>query len=113
MILSRSRRRTRVPEWHRGAIAARRNMSRLRALLSSGIGRKVLMGATGLLLIAFLIAHMSANLLVLFDANAYNNYSEHLVTNPLIYLAEAALVAFFVSHLVAGILFYRRNREAR
>jgi len=71
------------------------------------------MGATGLLLIAFLIAHMAANLLVIFDKDAYNNYSHHLVTNPLIYLAEAGLVAFFVAHFVAGIAFYRRNREAR
>ena len=71
------------------------------------------MAATGLLLIGFLVAHMSANLLVLFNRDAYNNYSHHLITNPLIYLAEAALVALFVGHLVAGILFYRRNREAR
>ena len=88
-------------------------MSRLRALLSSGIGRKVIMAVTGLLMIGFLIAHMSANLLVLFSPDAYNNYSHHLVTNPLLYVAEAALVAFFLSHVVAGITFYRRNRAAR
>jgi succinate dehydrogenase / fumarate reductase cytochrome b subunit len=73
----------------------------------------MLMGATGLLLIGFLITHMAANLLVIFDKDAYNGYSEHRVTNPLIYLAEAALVLIFVSHLLAGILFYRRNRDAR
>jgi len=89
------------------------NVSRLRALLTSAIGRKAIMGATGLLLIAFLIMHMAANLLVIFDKDAYNSYSHHLITNPLIYLAEAALLAFFVFHFVEGILFYLRNRSAR
>ena len=88
-------------------------MSRLRAFVTSAIGRKIAMGLTGLLLIGFLITHMSANLLVLFDADAYNAYSEKLLSNPLIYLAEFALLAFFVTHFVIGILFYRRNRAAR
>lgn len=71
------------------------------------------MAATGLLMIGFLITHMSANLLVLFNAEAYNDYSHTLVSNPLIYLAEAALVAFFAFHVFSGVLFYLRNREAR
>jgi succinate dehydrogenase / fumarate reductase cytochrome b subunit len=71
------------------------------------------MGATGLLMIGFLITHMSANLLVLFDKEAYNNYSHKLISNPLIYLAEAALLAFFASHFLVGIVFYLRNRTAR
>jgi succinate dehydrogenase / fumarate reductase cytochrome b subunit len=71
------------------------------------------MAATGLLLIGFLITHMSANLLVIFDADAYNSYSHKLISNPLIYLAEAALLAFFVFHFVAGLLVYRQNRSAR
>lgn len=71
------------------------------------------MGLTGLLLIGFLITHMMANLLVLFDKEAYNNYGHSLVSNPLIYLAEFALVAFFVGHLVSGIMVTLRNRAAR
>jgi succinate dehydrogenase / fumarate reductase cytochrome b subunit len=81
--------------------------------VTSAIGRKIAMGLTGLLLIGFLVTHMSANLLVIFDADAYNAYSEKLLSNPLIYLAEAALVLFFVSHLVLGIVVQLRNRAAR
>jgi len=88
-------------------------VSRLREFVSSSIGRKIIMGITGLLMIGFLIAHMSANLLVVTDKEAYNHYSEVLIRNPLIYLAEAALLAFFAAHVVAGILVYRRNRAAR
>ncbi len=88
-------------------------MSRLSALLTSSIARKAFMAVTGLLMIGFLVSHMSANLLVIFDADAYNAYSHALVSNPLIYLAEAALLAFFVVHLFAGFAVQKRNREAR
>ncbi|HXC52143.1 MAG TPA: succinate dehydrogenase cytochrome b subunit [Candidatus Limnocylindrales bacterium] len=88
-------------------------MKRLLALVRTDIGRKALMGVTGLLLIAFLITHMLANLLVLFNRDGYNEYSHKLTGNPLIYLAELGLLVFFVSHFVSGILVWMRNRAAR
>lgn len=96
-----------------GARGESSNVSRLRSFVTSSIGRKIVMAITGLLMIGFLIAHMAANLLVLFDAHAYNDYSEKLISNPLIYLAEAALVAFFAGHLVAGLAVWWKNRQAR
>ena len=88
-------------------------MKRIFALLRTDIGRKALMGLTGLLLIAFLVTHMLANLLVIFDRDGYNAYSHHLTSNPLIYLAELGLLLFFVGHFVSGILVWWRNRAAR
>jgi succinate dehydrogenase / fumarate reductase cytochrome b subunit len=82
--------------------------------LSSAIGRKVLMALTGLLLIGFLVAHLAGNLLVFSPTpDAFNAYSEALVSNPLIYVAEAGLLLLFVAHLVSGILVTVKNREAR
>lgn len=88
-------------------------MKRISALIRTDIGRKVLMGLTGLLLIGFLCMHMAANLLVIFDKDGYNAYSHHLVTNPLIYLAELVLLVLFVGHFVSGIRVTLRNRAAR
>lgn len=88
-------------------------MKRIFALLRTDIGRKALMGVTGLLMIGFLVTHMLANLLVLFDKDAYNAYSFHLTSNPLLPVAELGLVAFFVGHLVSGIVVTKRNRAAR
>lgn len=88
-------------------------MKRILALLRTDIGRKALMGITGLLLIGFLISHMLANLLVIFDKDGYNHYSHNLISNPLIYVAELGLVALFVGHLVSGIVVTMRNRAAR
>lgn len=88
-------------------------MSQILAFATSSIGRKLIMAVTGLLLIGFLITHMAANLLVIVDGEAYNAYSHALISNPLIYVAEAGLLALFVGHFVQGIVLTMRNRSAR
>jgi succinate dehydrogenase / fumarate reductase, cytochrome b subunit len=84
-----------------------------KGFLKSSIGRKALMAVTGLLLIGFLITHVSANLLILFNPEAFNAYSHKLTSNPLIYIAELGLLALFLAHLGAGIITERGNRSAR
>jgi succinate dehydrogenase / fumarate reductase cytochrome b subunit len=88
-------------------------MSRLVSLLGTGIGRKVLMAATGLLLIGFLVAHLAGNLLIFVGPTAFNHYSHNLISNPLIYVAEAGLLLLFVAHLVSGLAVTWSNRAAR
>jgi succinate dehydrogenase / fumarate reductase cytochrome b subunit len=73
----------------------------------------MLVALTGLGFAAFLVAHLAANLLVLVDAHGYNAYSHKLITNPLIYLAEAALVALFGVHAFKAIAVTMANRRAR
>jgi succinate dehydrogenase / fumarate reductase cytochrome b subunit len=82
-------------------------------ILTSSIGRKVLMALTGLLLSAFLVVHLAGNLLIFVGAAAFNEYSENMLANPLIYAAELGLLLLFVAHFVSGILVYRQNRAAR
>jgi succinate dehydrogenase / fumarate reductase cytochrome b subunit len=88
-------------------------MSPLVRLLTSSIGRKLLMAATGLLLIGFLVVHLTGNLLIFVGPTAFNEYSHALVSNHFIYLAEFALLALFVLHFVAGFAVTRANRAAR
>lgn len=88
-------------------------MSRVLKFLFGPVGQKIVMGLTGLAMIGFLIAHMSGNLLVFAGPGPYNAYSHSLVSNPLIYVAEAGLLALFVGHFVSGIRVWLRNRAAR
>src|SRR3954468_7352895 len=88
-------------------------MSSLSRFLSSSVGTKILVALTGLGFAAFLATHLAANLLVLVDPHGYNEYSHKLISNPLIYIAEAALVALFVVHAVQAVLVTVRNRQAR
>ncbi len=79
----------------------------------TGIIQKMLMGTTGLLLLGFLIVHVSGNLVLFAGPDAFNAYSHALVTNPLIYVAEIGLLVLFLVHLASGVLVTWRNRAAR
>ena len=88
-------------------------MSSLLRFLSSSVGTKILVALTGLGFAAFLVMHLAANLLVLVDVHGYNEYSHKLITNPLIYIAEAGLVVLFLVHAFKAVMVTLRNREAR
>jgi succinate dehydrogenase / fumarate reductase cytochrome b subunit len=85
----------------------------LARFLTSPVGRKILMALTGLFLSLFLVAHLTGNMLLFVGADAFNEYSHALTSNPLIYLAEGGLLLLFVAHFVSGILIYRRGKLAR
>ena len=88
-------------------------MSSLSRFLSSSVGTKILVALTGLGFAAFLVTHLAANLLVLVDPHGYNAYSHKLISNPLIYIAEAGLVVLFLVHAFKAVMVTLRNREAR
>ena len=88
-------------------------MSSLSRFLSSSVGTKILVALTGLGFAAFLVTHLAANLLVLVDPHGYNEYSHKLISNPLIYIAEAGLVVLFLVHAFKAVMVTLRNREAR
>lgn len=88
------------------------------AALKTTIIKKVLMGATGLGLVIFVLVHMLGNLTFLFGGpDAFNSYSHKLISlGPLLYLIEAGLVLFFLVHAWSGIqvtLLNRRSRNVR
>lgn len=88
-------------------------MSGIAAYLRSSIGKKTLIGLSGLGIVGFTLAHMSGNFLLFVGSDAYNKYSHALVSNPLIYVAEAGLVAMFLIHIVLTVQVTRANRAAR
>ncbi|MEN9810990.1 MAG: hypothetical protein RLZZ488_2557 [Pseudomonadota bacterium] len=81
--------------------------------LNSSIGRKYVMALSGLVWVGFVLAHMIGNLLIFAGKEAYNVYSHKLINNPLIYLAEAALVIFIGAHAYTGISLRLRNNRAK
>lgn len=81
--------------------------------LSSSIGTKLLIAFSGLCLFVFLIAHLSGNLLFLLGPDPFNEYSHHLVSNPLIYVAELGLLAVFLLHVFKTVWMFIGNQIAR
>ena len=82
-------------------------------LFSSSIGSKLLIALTGLGLFLFLIGHLSGNLLFLLGPTAFNQYSHKLVSNPLVYVAEAGLIAIFLLHIYKTVRLYAGAKGAR
>jgi len=87
-------------------------MSR-RRVLSSSVGTKLVIGASGLLLFAYLILHLAGNLMVLGGQDTFNHYAHMLVSNPLVIPAELALLAIFVVHVFKTVVMWTRNQAAR
>jgi succinate dehydrogenase / fumarate reductase cytochrome b subunit len=88
-------------------------MSNRLRFLSSSVGTKILLALTGLALFGFLVVHLVGNLLALSGPAAFNAYSHALISNPLIYLAEAGLGAIFVLHVFKAVTNWSANRTAR
>ncbi len=86
----------------------------LRALTSQ-VGRKILTGATGVLLVLFIIEHLSGNLLLLSThSDPFNGYAEFLEGfGELKTLAEIGLGVLILLHAYIGIAIAMAKRKTR
>jgi len=89
--------------------------SKLLSGLTSQVGRKILTGITGVLLVLYVIAHLSGNLSLLSsDHNAFNKYGAFLHSfGTLFYLIEIGLAVVILLHAYIGISIALRKRQAR
>jgi succinate dehydrogenase / fumarate reductase cytochrome b subunit len=69
-----------------------------RSFFASTVGSKLLVAVTGISLVGFLIGHLVGNLLVFLGPDTFNHYGHKLISNPLVYPAEAGLVVLFLLH---------------
>lgn len=89
--------------------------SKLFTALSSHVGRKLLTGITGVMLVVFIIAHLSGNLSLLSNnPEVFNRYAAFLHGfGTLVYVAEVGLALLFLLHAYLGIAIYVRKKKAR
>jgi succinate dehydrogenase cytochrome b subunit len=86
--------------------------SRMRVLTSS-IGSKLLIGATGLALFLYLIIHVSANVLVFLGPDVFNGVADRLEHIPLLPVIEIGLLLVFLLHVVKTIEMFLTNQQTR
>jgi succinate dehydrogenase / fumarate reductase, cytochrome b subunit len=82
---------------------------------SSSIGKKLIMGITGLFLISFLVVHCFINsLIIVNDGGLTFNMGAHFMgTNWIIRAMEVVLFAGLLAHIVQGFRLVFQNRAAR
>ncbi|WP_317899083.1 succinate dehydrogenase cytochrome b subunit [Aurantibacillus circumpalustris] len=90
-------------------------MSKKSGFLSSSIGKKVIMGATGLFLISFLVIHCFLNSLIFVnDSGALFNEGAHfMATNWIIRAMEVVLMLGIILHIVQALVLTLENKKAR
>lgn len=81
---------------------------------SSTIGKKYLMGLSGLIWAGFVFVHMAGNLTILISNDLYNQYGHAIVSNkPLLFATEAILIVALVAHVFLAINLTLQNKKAK
>lgn len=82
----------------------------------SSVGKKLLNGLSGLMLIGFVCVHLAGNL-TLFARDGgklFNSYAHHLeALGPLLYAMEFGLIAIFLLHIASAVSVRLSQKEAR
>ena len=78
------------------------NITFIKRLIFTSIGRKAVMAITGLMLGGFMLFHLGENLLLFKGEVAFNNWVDFLLSNPMLPLIELGLLAVFFAHIFAG-----------
>lgn len=84
-----------------------------RPFLLTSIGKKYLMGFTGLIWAGFVLTHMAGNLLIFVGADAYNKYGHAIISNPILVPAEIFLLLAFCTHVFLAIKLTIENKVAK
>ena len=83
-------------------------------LWRSTVGKKVAMAATGALLVAYILSHVLANLLVYTGPELINGYGALLhSTGMLLWVARGILLLALIVHVTAAVQLTRVSRAAR
>ncbi|MFC4554290.1 succinate dehydrogenase cytochrome b subunit [Georgenia faecalis] len=85
------------------------------------VALKIVMAVTGLLFVAFVLAHMYGNLKMFSGQEAFNSYAEHLreLGDPILpyggflWIMRVGLIVSLVLHVAATVILWRRAGRAR
>lgn len=83
--------------------------------LKTSIGKKIVMGITGLFLTTFLIIHVSINACIYFNdgGKTFNAAADFMSHNPVIRILEIGLLAGLLIHMIQALKLTMENKKAR
>lgn len=80
--------------------------------ISSSIGKKLIMGTTGLLLFLFLCTHAAGNATIYMGSEVFQSYADELHSHPLIVIVFSLIIfILFVVHIGLGLYLFLENRR--
>lgn len=83
--------------------------------IQSSLGKKLLMGLTGLFLISFLVVHATLNsfIFAMDGGDLFNQGAHFMATNPIIRIMEIVLFVGIILHIVQALVLTLKNQKAR
>ncbi len=84
-----------------------------RPFILTSIGKKYLMGITGLVWAGFVLTHMAGNMLIFISPDAYNKYGHGIVSSGILIPAELVLVLSLITHVGLAIRLTLENKAAK
>ena len=90
-------------------------MSKSSSMFKSSLGKKLVMGITGLFLISFLMVHCFLNSLIFINdgGETFNLGAEFMAKNWLIRAMEIVLFGGLLWHIIQAAILTRQNKKAR
>ena len=90
-------------------------MSNSKPVLTSSLGRKLIMSLTGIFLCMFLIVHLIGNLQLFsnYDGYAFNKYAYFMTHFTPIKIVSYLLYASIILHAIYALILTRKNKAAR
>ena len=96
-------------------------MSRVLNLYRSSVGKKVLMAATGVIFVVFVLGHMYGNLKAFYGPETFNHYAEFLrdmgaplfMHGQLLWLIRIALLLAVLIHVIPAVQLWIAGNSAR
>ncbi|OLE15037.1 MAG: hypothetical protein AUG20_03380 [Gemmatimonas sp. 13_1_20CM_3_60_15] len=89
-------------------------MGRIRSFYASMVGKKVVMGVTGLIGVGFVVVHSLGNLLIFQGSTALNSYSHFVKSSAeLLWALRITLIVAVLLHVIAAVQLTRQSRSAR
>ena len=87
----------------------------LTTIFKSSIGKKIVMGLTGLFLISFLLVHCGINACIFLNDNGetFNKAAHFMGTNLFIRTAEIGLFLGLLIHIIQGLVLTYQNNKKR
>jgi succinate dehydrogenase / fumarate reductase cytochrome b subunit len=82
---------------------------------TSSIGKKLLMGLTGILLILFLCVHVGVNASIFVNDNGetFNTAAHFMSHNWVLRIIEIGLFVGLILHIIQGLMLWKQNAAAR
>lgn len=90
-------------------------MASFAQIITSSVGRKVVVAVTGIFLVLFLVVHCAVNMAIFWHnpEETFNRAAHFMGTNPLIRLSEIILFAGLLLHIYQGLYLHCKNRTRR